>query len=78
MGLLAEARGRRVGSRLLRSAIARCRERGIEKIELQVLASNRPARALYRKFGFKQEGRRVRARKLDGKYDDVVLMGKLL
>ena len=78
MGLLAESRGRRIGSRLLRAAIARCRERGIEKLELQVFASNRLARALYRKFGFRQEGRRVRARKLDGKYDDVILMGKLL
>ena len=54
------------------------RRRRIEKIELQVYASNRPARALYRKFGFAQEGRRIRARKLDGKYDDVILMGKLL
>lgn len=78
MGLIPEMRGRGLGSRLLRKAIARCRRRGIEKIELQVYASNRPGRALYRKAGFKQEGRRVRARKLDGKYDDVIHMGKLL
>jgi L-amino acid N-acyltransferase YncA len=78
MGLLPEMRGRGLGSRLLRKAIALCRRRGIEKIELQVYAGNRPARALYRKFGFRQEGRRVRARKLDGKYEDVILMGKLL
>ena len=78
MGLLPEARGRGLGARLLRKAVAGCRRRGIEKIELQVYASNRPARQLYRKFGFKQEGRRVRGRKLDGKYDDVILMGLLL
>ena len=78
MGLLPEMRGRGLGARLLRKAIAHCRRRRIEKIELQVYASNRAARALYRKFGFRQEGRRVRARKLDGKYDDVVLMGLLL
>jgi L-amino acid N-acyltransferase YncA len=78
MGLLAEARGRGAGAKLLRRAIAHCRRRRVEKIELQVFASNRAARALYRKFGFRQEGRRVRARKLDGKYDDVILMGKLL
>jgi len=59
-------------------AISLGRRRRIEKIELQVYASNRPARALYRKFGFAQEGRRIRARKLDGKYDDGILMGKLL
>lgn len=78
MGVLAEWRGRGIGSRLLRTVIARCRKRGLEKIELQVFASNRAARALYRKFGFRHEGRRVRARKLHGKYDDVVLMGLLL
>jgi len=78
MGLIAEYRGRGVGARLLKTVIARCRERGIEKLELQVMAGNRPARSLYRKFGFRHEGRRVRARKLDGKYDDVILMGKLL
>ena len=78
MGLLPEARRRGIGSRLLRKAIAHCRRRGIEKIELQVYASNRAARALYREFGFRQEGRRVRGRKLDDKYDDVILMGKLL
>lgn len=78
MGLLPEARGRGIGARLLKKAIAHCERRRIEKIELQVFARNRPARALYRKFGFRQEGRRVRGRKLDGKYDDVVLMGLLL
>ena len=78
MGLLPEMRGRGLGERLLRKVIAHCRRRRIEKIELQVYASNRPARELYRRAGFKQEGRRVRARKLDGKYDDVILMGKLL
>jgi ribosomal protein S18 acetylase RimI-like enzyme len=78
MGLLPEARRRGLGARLVKKAIAHCRRRRIEKIELQVYASNRAARALYRKLGFKQEGRRVRARKLDGKYDDVILMGKLL
>jgi ribosomal protein S18 acetylase RimI-like enzyme len=78
MGLLPEARRQGLGSRLLRKAIAHCRRRGIEKIELQVYASNRAARALYRQFGFRQEGRRVRARKLDGKYEDILLMGLLL
>lgn len=78
MGLLPEMRGRGLGARLLRKTIAHCRRRGVEKIELQVYASNRAARALYRKFGFRHEGRRVRGRKLDGKYDDVILMGRLL
>jgi len=75
MGLRAEVRGSGLGSRLLKRTIALCRRRRIEKLELQVYASNVPARRLYEKFGFDVEGRRVRARKLDGRYDDVVLMG---
>jgi len=78
MGLRAEVRGSGLGSRLLKRTIALCRQRGIEKLELQVYASNAPARGIYEKFGFDVEGRRVRARKLDGRYDDIVLMGLLL
>lgn len=78
MGLCAPVRGRRLGSRLLKKAIARSRKRGIEKLELRVYASNRIARRLYEKFGFATEGRQVRARKLDGRYDDIILMGLFL
>jgi RimJ/RimL family protein N-acetyltransferase len=78
MGLSAKMRGLGLGSRLLKAIIVLSRRRGIEKLELQVYASNVPARGLYRKFGFKVEGRRVRARKLDGRYDDVVLMALFL
>ncbi len=45
---------------------------------MQVYASNMAARGLYESFGFVVEGTRVRARKLDGKYDDVILMGLFL
>jgi RimJ/RimL family protein N-acetyltransferase len=78
MGLRAQIRGRGLGSRLLKQAIARSCRRGIEKLELRVYASNRVARRLYEKSGFKTEGRLVRARKLDGRYDDIVLMALFL
>jgi RimJ/RimL family protein N-acetyltransferase len=78
IGLSAKVRGHGLGSRLLRGIIALSRRCGIEKLELQVYASNVAARRLYRKFGFKVEGRRIRARKLDGRYDDVVLMALFL
>ena len=78
IGLIPEARGLGLGEQLLKKTIAACRRNGFERIELQVYANNRPARALYRKFGFRHEGRRVRGRKIDGKYDDIILMGKLL
>jgi RimJ/RimL family protein N-acetyltransferase len=47
----------------------------IEKLSLAVLAENRHAIALYRKFGFIEEGRRLREIKLDhGQYADDILM----
>ena len=42
-----------------------------------MFASNAHALALYEKLGFAREGVRKRARKLDGEYDDVVIMALL-
>ena len=48
---------------------------GIEKIELLVRANNERATALYKKFGFVEEGRlRKRIKTSDGKYIDDVSM----
>jgi RimJ/RimL family protein N-acetyltransferase len=77
MGLLPAMRGRGIGRRLAEAAIAAARAQGAERIELDVFASNRRAIALYEKLGFVQEGVKRRARKLDGAYDDVVLMALL-
>lgn len=46
----------------------------MERAELEVFASNRPAIALYEAAGFVHEGVKRRARKLEGVYDDIVLM----
>ncbi len=78
MGLLPACRGHGLGTRLLQRAIADTRALGYEKIELEVFASNAPAIRLYQKQGFLPEGRRVRARKLDDVYDDVLLYGLFL
>jgi ribosomal protein S18 acetylase RimI-like enzyme len=78
MGLLAECRGQGLGKRLLEAALAEARSRGLERVQLEVFASNAGAIALYRKAGFVEEGRRVHARKLDGVYDDVLLMARAL
>jgi len=74
MGVLAGHRGRGIGRLLLQSTVERARESGLEKIELEVFASNTPAIGLYRSFGFRDEGRRSRARLVDGAYDDVLQM----
>lgn len=74
MGLLPQARGKGLGGRLAAAAIERAWEEGLERIELEVFASNERGLRLYRKLGFAVEGVKRRARKLDGFYDDNVLM----
>ena len=78
IGVLPEYRGRGIGERLMRAALDAARAAGFEKIELNVYGRNTRATALYRKLGFVHEGTRVRAKKLDGRYDDVHIMGILL
>jgi RimJ/RimL family protein N-acetyltransferase len=78
MGVLSSHRGGGLGTRLLGAVIAAARAHGIERLELQVFADNAPAQALYHKHGFVVEGVKRRAKKLDGAYDDIVLMALLL
>ena len=78
IGVLPEYRGRRIGEKLMRAALDAARAGGFEKIELHVYGRNTRAAALYRKLGFAHEGTRVKAKKVDGEYDDVHIMGLLL
>jgi RimJ/RimL family protein N-acetyltransferase len=77
MGLDSEYRRQGLGDAMLRAVLDQAGGCGIERVELQVYASNEPAIALYRKFGFETEGMLRRARKIDGRYDDIVLMARL-
>jgi ribosomal protein S18 acetylase RimI-like enzyme len=74
MGVLADYRGRGLGERLIRAALAAAAAAGFERVSLSVYGTNTRAAALYRKVGFVLEGTRVRGRKLDGVYDDVQMM----
>jgi ribosomal protein S18 acetylase RimI-like enzyme len=74
MGVLADYRGRGLGERLIRAALAAAAVAGFERVSLSVYGTNTRAAALYRKVGFVLEGTRVRGRKLDGVYDDVHMM----
>lgn len=72
-------RGRGVGSALLRRAIEWGRKQGLHKLSLAVFAHNVAAIALYRKFGFVEEGRRVKHyRRTTGELWDTIEMGLLL
>lgn len=77
MGLLEPWRGKGLGTKMMQACFEAAAKIGLERIELQVYASNTGAIALYRKFGFVTEGVKIRARKLDGHYDDIVIMARL-
>ena len=79
MMVAADWRGRGVGSALMAAAIDQSRERGLHKLSLGVFPQNGAAIALYRKFGFVDEGRRVEhIRRASGEYWDLIEMGLLL
>jgi ribosomal protein S18 acetylase RimI-like enzyme len=78
MGVLPGYRGAGVGRRLLTETLGAARALGMERVDLEVFASNEAAIALYRKLGFVVEGIKRRARKLDGEYDDDLIMALFL
>jgi len=77
MGLLSPFRGRGLGRKLLEETLAGAHEAGIRRIELEVLASNESAVALYERSGFVHEGRKRAARVLDGRTEDILCMALL-
>jgi len=78
MGVLASHRGRGIGSRLLEATLNYSKKFGFTKVELKVYTSNAAAIALYRKFGFADEGLIRDYRRLDGTSFDCMLMAKHL
>ncbi len=79
MAVAREWRGRGVGSALMAVGIEWSRERDLHKLVLDVFPHNVAAIALYRKFGFVQEGRRVKQfRRANGEFWDSLDMGLLL
>ena len=79
MAVAREWRGRGVGSALLAAAIESARDYGLHKLSLSVFPHNAAAIALYRKFGFVEEGRRIKHyRRASGELWDALDMGLLL
>ena len=78
MGVCREYRRQGIGRRLLRAAIAAAGEIGLERVELEVFASNTPAVWLYESEGFKIEGIKKKARFLDGNYNDLLVIARFI
>lgn len=77
MGVIASARGRGTGTRLLKTAIDSAWAAGLTRIELIVRADNADAKALYERHGFVVEGLQRQAFRLDGVYFDGISMALL-
>jgi diaminopimelate decarboxylase len=75
IAVAADHRGKGVGSALMAEGFAWARGAGVEKIVLSVYPHNTGAIALYRKFGFLDEGRLARQSRKSYGYEDEVLMG---
>jgi putative acetyltransferase len=50
---------------------------GVLRVDLEVNAENERAIAMYRRFGFVEEGRQTKAYFTDGGYNDAVLMARV-
>ena len=77
IGILPEYRGQKIGARLLAATVADAFQKRLTRIELEVFAANARAIALYRKFGFVEEGRKRQARCLGGICEDSICMALL-
>lgn len=77
MGVIASARGRRIGTVLLKGAIDAAWAAGVTRIELIVRADNANAIALYERHAFIAEGRQRQAFRVDGVYFDGIAMALL-
>ncbi|HEX7246967.1 MAG TPA: diaminopimelate decarboxylase [Actinomycetota bacterium] len=74
IAVAADARGRGIGTALMAEAMRWARSVGVDKVVLSVYPHNRAAIALYRRFGFVQEGRLARhSRKSYGDEDEILM-----
>jgi ribosomal protein S18 acetylase RimI-like enzyme len=74
IAVAADVRGRGIGRRLMDEAVAWAERIGVEKLVLSVYPHNDVAIALYRSFGFVEEGRLVRHSRKSYGYEDEILM----
>src|SRR5205823_8716280 len=71
-------RRRGVGVALMAAGMRWARSAGIEKVTLEVYPTNEAAVALYRKFGFTEEGRLDRQSRKTYGYEDELIMSRFL
>jgi RimJ/RimL family protein N-acetyltransferase len=77
MGLLPQFRHQGLGTQLIRLSLDAARAFGFTRIELSVRQNNENAIALYKRFGFATEGFLRSGVKINGDYENLILMGLL-
>ncbi len=75
MGLMAPYRGKGIGERLLRTALAAAQDKGFDTIRLDVWAENAPAIALYHKVGFEHVRAYTKPEKPERMLHDMIWRG---
>jgi RimJ/RimL family protein N-acetyltransferase len=76
--ILPEFRKMGVATKLLKAGLKKAKILKIKRIELEVWSNNTPAIRLYKKLGFKTEGKKNNAYRVKNKYVDSILMYKWL
>ena len=77
IGVLAEYRRKGIGMALMLAALGEAREMGLTRVELTVRERNTNATALYESLGFRHEGRKRNAVRVDGAYENLLGMAIL-
>ena len=78
MGIIAPYRGLGLGTRMLAATLERAQQAGLTRAELIVRADNAAAIALYRRFGFAEEGTLRNYMLVDGVACDALQMARLM
>jgi RimJ/RimL family protein N-acetyltransferase len=78
MSVARGARGRGVGTQLLRALFDFAKAQGYRKLEIEVFATNGPAIVLYESKGFVHEGRRRGAVMVGEEAVDLLMMGRAI
>jgi len=78
IAVLQEYTGKGYGTKLMNTIEKYATNIGITRLELEVSKNNKVAISLYQKIGFKMEGIKRNAFLVNGKYEDELLMAKII
>jgi RimJ/RimL family protein N-acetyltransferase len=70
--------GRGYGTLLMQAGVEHVRQEGFLRLDADTIAKNKAMLRIAEKVGFKIEGKRRMMIKLNGKYEDEVLLGLVL